>query len=580
MLTFMASLGGRRQYLLNLLSKNNNAFNDTMAVHSTVTPHTELTVNTSGELSLKLTILCFITIFGACLVDQVLIERLLHPARFYNLDPFDAAGTFTTMMTSSLGCSTFQVLTHCFHVFRLRGLFDPKNKTTRGRTAQASRSFGSMLGTAFYPAHYAKYRTFSRGDISSVGNGFWIRVLELIPYSKAHSKFGYELLESNCLKLRAISNYDKKQPSPMACVVSERGKNYKKYFEDIAFSEAPALMFIVYFGFSKVHSGFLAFTLALLYPIAVKLIFAFLAVDRKTFHVLNAESANDTDVFETQFGASRLSSIEGEHALVHRFFEYYGQPIRDVFAERVLMMALALCLGPLPFVVAYCALSTKHYAYPWLAHQAFVLIGWYIARLMGLNSCGRTEERIAKTLYKGKKAIFVNADGTSALEVTLQTTFVTLNPAVAPTPISAKPVVQVPEQTKDASHVAGIVTPFETSSAEIVEAETNSAAAAQGTPLASPAGSINGDEDLTLMPQTPSSVTTGLKSPTTPSSRLAPIPKGDIESIGVPKNPAIVHEEAETITSEEPRKLIQNDQVLVHVNRKSSRGSRCYKGFS
>jgi hypothetical protein len=467
---FMASLRQPRQYLLNLMGKNVTTVKDTAAINSTLTFPAEVSPNTPGELSLKLTILCFLTTFGPCLADPVLIERLFHPSRFYNLDPFDATSNLQMMLTTSLGCSTVQILVHCFHVLRTRGILDPKNKVTH----DGKFTFGNMLGTAFYPAHHAKYRT--RGDVSSVGNGFWTRVLELIPYSKVHSKFDYELLESNRLKLRAISNYDKHRSNSKAYIVYEKGRDYKKYSEDIAVSEFPAITFIFFYGaFGKKQPGFLIFTFALLYPIFVKLFFAFLAVGRKTFHVLNAESANNTDVFEVQFSASRLSFIEGEHALVHRFFEYYGQPIRNVLIERILMVALALLLGPLPFVVAFFALSTKHYAYPWLAHQAFVLFGWYIARLLNLNSCGRTEERIAKALYKGKNVIFVNADSTSALEVTLQTTFVTPKPVTVPTLVSAKPIPVPEADNNDDSQTAGTVTPLsDISSTEIVDVAAES----------------------------------------------------------------------------------------------------------
>jgi hypothetical protein len=376
------------------------------------------------------------------------------------------------MLTTSLGCSTLQILVHCFHVLRMRGIFDPKNKATQ----DGNFTFGHILGTAFYPTHHAQYRTSSRSDVSGVGNGFWTRVLELIPYSKVHSKFDYVLLESNRLKLRAISNYDKQRSNTKTYVVSEKDRDYKRYFDDIAISEFPAIAFIFFYGaFGKKQPGFLILTFTLLYPIFVKLFFALLTVSRKTFHVLNAEAANNTDVFEVQFGASRLSSIEGEHALVHRFFEYYGQPIRNVLIERILMIALALCLGPLPFVVAFFALSTEHYALPWLTHQAIVLFGWYIARLLNLNSCGRTEERIAKALYKGKNVIFVNADGTSAVEITLQTTFVAPKAAIAPTLVSAKPIPVYEADKDDDSQAVGTATPpSETSSTEIVEAALES----------------------------------------------------------------------------------------------------------
>jgi hypothetical protein len=545
MATWMASLGERRQYLLNLFSRNVISPNDSAPVDSAGTSHAEIPINTSGELSLKLTLLCLLTTFSTSLTDPVLIERLLHPARFYNLDPFDAASNLAMMLTTSLGCPTIHVLTQCFQIFRIRGLFDPKNKPTRDHAIQSSCTFGSMLGTAFYPVHYARYRTCSHDGIFSVGNGFWARVLELIPRSKAHSKFGYGLLESNRLRLYAISNYDKKNPDPMAHVVCEKDRDQKKYFEDITVSEAPAIAVIFYYlAFGKVQPGFLTFTLALLYPTVVKLFFAFLALDRKTFHVLNTESVNNTDVFQIQFGGSRLSCIEGERGLVNRFFEYYGEPIRNIFTERILMIALAFFLGPIPFVVAFFALTTEHYAYPWLAHQTYVLFTWYIACLLKLNSCGRTEDRIAKALYNGKKLVFVNADGTSAVKVTLQTTFVKPNRPTAPKFISAEPLNPVLEMsTEDTSQATGIATPPpEISAVEVVDA-----------------------------PSKPSSAT----SPTTS------LPTVNIETTGRRQVVLAVIEEADNETPEEELRTLAPDKgdAVIRVNRKHARGGRRFQRF-
>lgn len=544
MATFIVSLRERRQYLLNYFSRNVIALNDSAPVNSAGTSHAEVRINTSGGLSLKLTLLCFLTTFTTSLADPVLIERLLHPARFYNLNHLDAASNLAMMLTTSLGCPTIHVLTQCFQIFRIRGLFDPKNTPTRDHATQASRTFGSMLGTAFYPVHYARYRTRSHDGIFSVGNGFWARVLELIPHSKAHSKFGYELQESNRLRIHAISNYNKKKPDPMAHVFCEIDRDHKKYFEDITVSEAPAIAVIFYYlAFGKIQPGFLTFTLALLYPTVVKLLFAFLALDRKTFHVLNAESVNNTDVFQIQFGGSRLSCIEGERALVHRFFEYYGEPIRNVFVERILMIALALFLGPIPFVVAFFALNTEYYAYPWLAHQTYVLFTWYIACLLKLNSCGRTEDRIAKALYHGKKVVFVNADGTSAVKVTLQTTFIKPNRLTAPKVISAEPLNPVFEaSTEDAPHATGIATPPpEISAAEVVEAPSE--------------------------PLSATSLTTSL-------------PTVNIEAIGRPQVVLAVIEEADNEAPEELRKLgPTGDETVIRVNRKHGRGGRRFSRF-
>lgn len=514
---FMESIRQRRQYLLHQFGGTNNITSNTTAPINTAARSQYAVVNNANSLlSLKLTLLCFLTTLGGYLSDPVIIERLLYPARFYNTDGNDAIVIVQLMLTTSLGCSTLQILLHCFHVHRSQGLFDPKNIPTLNSNV----TFGNTLGTSFYPAHRAWYC--KDGGFASVRNGFWARVLELVPHSKVHYKFDYEMLESNRLKIRGISNFDKtkitpgepinrlvskvqKSQDPRAYVVSEKRKTYKKYFGNIFISEFPAFALMSYYAFSvERQPGFFAFILALLYSFMVKIFFACCTVERKTFHVLNAESAHNTDSFEVQYGGSRLSFIEGEHSLIRRFSEYYGQPVRNVLLERVLMAALAISLGPLSFVVAFFVLNTEHYAYPWLAHQAFVMSGWFLARLFNLNNCGRTEERIAKALYKGNNVIFVNEDGTSAIEMTLHTTFVAPKPATAPTLVSAKPLYPIAEEKED--DAATWSTLSDSSSVEIVTV-------VQKDPPGSVAsGSQNGDKVPTSEPQTP-----GFQAPTTPA---------------------------------------------------------------
>ncbi|QDS71133.1 hypothetical protein FKW77_009855 [Venturia effusa] len=517
MASFIASLDQRRQYLLrHLFGRDVSAVNGHNSSNAVTMP--QVSVNSSGDLSLKLTFLCFLTTLGGYLADAVVIERLLHPARFYNSDPADFITNLQLMTTASLGCSTLQILLHCFQVLRLHGLFDPQNSPSNKSTSKGNLAFGNILGTPFYPAHHALSRARCNGAMVGVGDGFWARVLELIPHSKVHAKFDYEVLEHNRLKLRAINKYDKKKQhsaiadwdqklrGPKPYVVTE-GKSYAKYFDDIVISEFPAVVLMFYYGFVATRlPGYFPFMLALMYPLMTKLMFAIISLDRKTFHVLNAESANNTDVFEIQFGGSRLSSIEVEHALFHRFLEYYGQPIRNILTERILVVALALCLGPLPFIVALFALNTD-YAHVWLAHQAFVMFGWFMARILNLNSCGRTEERIARALHKGQKVVFVNADATSALEVALCTSFVAPKPANAPTLVSAKPLVTIAEETENAAGAFSIP-----STSTSVEAGST----VQDTPPQSSTGSDVMEVDAE--PYEPQ--THGFQAPTTPAAIL------------------------------------------------------------
>lgn len=509
---FIATLGQCRQYLLHhLFRRNVSTVNETMSADTAT-----VSVNTSGDLSLRLTILCLLTTFGGYLADPVIIERLLHPARFYNSDPTDFVTNLQLVTTASLGCSTLQTLLHCFQVFRLHGLFDPKNSAKNKSTHKSKTAFGNTSGTSFYPTHHALSRT--QSGVAGVGNGFWARVLELVPHSKVHAKFDYEVLEHNHLKLRAIhkydqgkqrstiDNWDEKLRGPKPYVVTE-AKSLTKYFDDIAVSEVPAIALMFYYGFIAVRvPGYFTFLLTMMYPLAVKLFFAGVSISRKTFHVLNSESfANNTAIFEIQLGGSRLSSIEGKHALVHRFFGYYGQPIRNISIERIIMVSLALCLGPLPFVVAFFAMNTN-YAHVWLAHQAFVMFGWFLARILNLDSCGRTEERIAKALYRGLKVIFVNADGTSAIDVVLHTSFAAPKPTNAPTLVSAKPLVSIAEETEIDT---GIVS---TSSGD-------SSADFLSTVHATSPESVAGSEvsDVDTEPQTPPA---GFQAPTFPAAIL------------------------------------------------------------
>jgi hypothetical protein len=49
----------------------------------------------------------------------------------------------------------------------------------------------------------------------------------------------------------------------------------------------------------------------------------------------------------------------------------------------------------------------------WLSYQLYVVFAMHVSRLMGLNGCARTEERIARFLKKGEQVILHNSTGPS-----------------------------------------------------------------------------------------------------------------------------------------------------------------------
>ena len=93
-----------------------------------------------------------------------------------------------------------------------------------------------------------------------------------------------------------------------------------------------------------------------------------------------------------------------------QFFRYYGYPIRTSFADRAneTISIIIVYVFVLNFPIGLFALlwMNKISQYLWLGQQLYCVVAMYIVRLLGWQSCLRTEERAAKLLLKDQQAVY------------------------------------------------------------------------------------------------------------------------------------------------------------------------------
>jgi hypothetical protein len=78
-------------------------------------------------------------------------------------------------------------------------------------------------------------------------------------------------------------------------------------------------------------------------------------------------------------------------------------------------------LVPLDFPISlvYLTWASTDTQYLWLGYQLYAVLAMHVARLVGWNGCGRSEETIAKILQNGKEA-YLGGHGKVAIRAKLQ----------------------------------------------------------------------------------------------------------------------------------------------------------------
>ena len=143
-------------------------------------------------------------------------------------------------------------------------------------------------------------------------------------------------------------------------------------------------------------------------PLALKLIAAMFRMQRKPLVVepVDVENSLPTHIFKVKDTHEGFFLIEGPEALVRQFFTHFGHPYRDRFRE----------VGCIAVVVAFTALfpagllallwADDQIQYIWLGYQLYVIGTMLVCRFAGWETCGTTEERIAKALQTENNVVF------------------------------------------------------------------------------------------------------------------------------------------------------------------------------
>ncbi|EFX00045.1 hypothetical protein CMQ_7047 [Grosmannia clavigera kw1407] len=374
---------------------------------------------------------------GGDVAQKSTFERLLWPQRFHNhLDV--ATGVKLALLHPMSGPLQSAALA-TLDDFRDNGLY-------RGFLR------GDMLGTAFYGEH-RDVRYFHRTAATpeqqrtadSVRNGFWYQVLKeverrhvLRPVASGGSGDDVEktaaetttdiTVPSRSVKLLfrlRLSVLDNEPAPPGANDVVETDLT-KWTFLSIVTSELSTICVAVATGLwaflgRNASNGPDAWLVGyFLLPVVLRLLAAISSVRREdvfaggeAIPTLWTERTDPQykevfEIYDSAVGFILGLSAPPATTAMTQFFVHYGHPIRHTVIDRVretLSIAIVY-IFVLYFPVGLFALSwmKTRSQYIWLGQQFYCILAMHILRILGWEGCSRTEEKVAKILYKDRCA--------------------------------------------------------------------------------------------------------------------------------------------------------------------------------
>ncbi|CAD0090773.1 unnamed protein product [Aureobasidium vineae] len=349
---------------------------------------------------------------GAEVAEESVFERLLWPQRYYNDFSPTIFLKFVFLMPSGgpLHRAALETLTQ----FQKNGLYLGKTR-------------GNMLGSAFYSrldvSYFARTLTGQENAAKESRNGFLVRISRSLAHSYVAKQDDKEkILSALVVSKRAyiplhrvyLKCCTSQTPTPSGTVVVSEDKLTWKCFVGVVASESIAIAAAV-IASVYTHTTWLCvyFVLPLLFKV-----FSFgTNVRRESLRVaVDGESEVET-IFELDDLNHGLVLIQGPDHVVRQFCRHYGHPIRgsDVTANRMRetmsMSVVYLFVGYFPAGLIALLWLDDDAQVLWLSYQLYVVFVMHISRLLGLNECGRTEERIARHLKKGREVMLSDSTG-------------------------------------------------------------------------------------------------------------------------------------------------------------------------
>lgn len=347
---------------------------------------------------------------GAEVATESTFERLLWPQRFYHNFNLVIALQMAFLIPS--GGPLHRAALETLGKFQENGLY-------RGR------KLGNMLGTCFFPSIPINYYVRTLKDVKNTPkptrNGFWV----LVSRGLVHGCPRKEDTEKNAttrpkprrtsvpLHRIILEKCDQKMITPKGVVdVSEDRLTWKSY-AGIVVSELSSLAAAI-LAHQWASNVWLAIYFSL--PLLLKLISSMISIKR---HAVEAPATGASEIeiiAEIDDLNHSLSLIEGPEYLVRQFFRHYGHPVRDARPLEVLSMAIVyLFVGYFPAgLVALLWMDDKAQTV-WLTYELYAVFTMHVARLTGLDGCGRTEERVAQVFEQGHVILLRSRCGPSVL---------------------------------------------------------------------------------------------------------------------------------------------------------------------
>ena len=353
---------------------------------------------------------------GAEVAEESTFERLLWPHRYYNDVSPIVLLRLAFLMPS--GGPLHRAALETLSRFQKNGLYLGKTR-------------GNMLGSAFYRhldvSYFARTVEGQENAAKESRNGFLVEISRSLAHNHTASQDDNEKILSALEVARrahiplhhvflTCCQNQTQIPTDTTLVVEDILT--WKCFVGVIASELTAVAAAVVAG-TYAHSTWLSIYFIL--PLLFKVLSIGTSVRREPLKSGISGGSEAETIFELNDLNHGLLLIQGPDHVVRQFCRHYGHPIRgtDITANRareVMSMALVY-LFVAYFPAGLIALLWLHDDAQtlWLSYQLYVVFAMHVSRLMGLNGCARTEERIARLLKKGEQVVLQNSSGPSVV---------------------------------------------------------------------------------------------------------------------------------------------------------------------
>jgi hypothetical protein len=366
---------------------------------------------------------------GSEVATPDVFERLLWPGRFYS--GFDIFKVPNMALFMPLGGPLHKAALMTLDKIISNGLFKGWNQ-------------GHMLGSPFYHDTHTNYTVYDCADTrikerEHVRNGFWTRVIANLPIPYSNLEYKRYATRDNpevradtpAVRSRAIHRVSHlrlsvpmHKPPPSQVINGDVEGTSAQTYLALVITEVSGIA--VACCVMAVWKSW--FMLLWLVPLILKLVSAFLTVDRHPLEIpvsaLPPQSAGPSKGLRSQYHVMKKEDekallpsrqkkfeinglpdgfliIEGDENLILQFFRHYGHPIRNRFREYT-QIIIIIQFGFVFPIGLLCSLLWMPVGiqYVWMSYQLYATCAMHIYRYAGGQTWATTEERIAKAFAK------------------------------------------------------------------------------------------------------------------------------------------------------------------------------------